>query len=76
MDEVGVPAQPELGREEPEVVLAGDEVRRGRHMDHDVDVGGVDAGVDEGSAPGPERQDHRRRGRPRPGVRLRRPPNS
>ena len=56
MDEVDVPAQSELGRQEPEVVLAGDEVGRGRHMDHDVDVGGVESGVDEGGAPGSQRQ--------------------
>ena len=46
----------ELGHKEPEVVLAGDEVGRRRHVDHDVDVGGVDAGVDEGGLPGSERQ--------------------
>ena len=56
VDEVDVPAQSELGRQEPEVVLAGDQVGRGRHMDQDVDFGGVDPGVGEGGAPGSERQ--------------------
>ena len=48
MDEVDVAAQAELGREEPEVVLAGDEIRRGGHVDDHVHLGGVDPGVGEG----------------------------
>ena len=56
MDEVHIPTQSELGRQEPEVVLAGDEVRRRRHVDQDIHFGGVDLGVDESGAPGSERQ--------------------
>lgn len=56
MNKIGVGAQAELGHEEPEVVLAGDEVRRGRHMDHHVDLLGVQPRVDEGGAAGSERQ--------------------
>ena len=36
------------------MVLTGDEIGRGSHMDHDVDVGRVDPGVGEGIAPGSE----------------------
>jgi hypothetical protein len=56
VDEVGVGTQAELCREEPEVVLAGDEVRSGRHMDHHVDLVGVQPGVDQGGPAGSERQ--------------------
>ncbi len=56
MDEVDVAAQSELGHEEPEMVLAGDQVGRGRHMDQDVDVGGVDPGVVERGTPGSQCQ--------------------
>ena len=56
MDEVDVAAQAELGHEEPEVVLAGDEIGRGRHMHQHVDVRGVDPGVGERGTPRSQRQ--------------------
>ena len=52
MDQIGVPAQPELGHQEPEVVLAGDEVRRGGHMDQDINVDRLEPSVGEGGAAG------------------------
>ena len=38
------------------MVLAGEEIGRGRHMDQDVDVGRVHSGIGQGGAPRPQRQ--------------------
>ncbi len=56
MHEVDVAAQSEFGHQEPEMVLAGDQVGRGRHMDQHVDVGGLDPGVVQRSTTGSQCQ--------------------
>ena len=56
MHEIDVVAQSEPGHQVPEMVLAGEQVGRGRHMDENIDVGGVHSGVGDGGEARPERQ--------------------
>lgn len=56
VNEVGVGAQSEFGHEEPEVILAGNEVGSGRHMNHDIDLDGLQLGINQGGTCRPERQ--------------------
>ena len=73
--EVHIPAKSELGRQEPEVVLAGDEVGSGRHMDQDVDVSRIHPASARAARPARSARSPSKRP-PSARLCLRRPPNS
>ena len=67
MDQVDVAAQAELGHQEPEMVLAGDEVRAWSSRGPGRRPRRRRSGVDERGAARPAARDRRRRAHPRPG---------